>query len=115
MRDVKIIVGGTLEDDAKAFVEGWHRAERGEPVDDRTITFESWDALARVLTGERHRLLRHIHSHAEPSVSALARALGRQYRRLHADVAILEEAGLLDRSDGTLRATADSIKADIRL
>jgi predicted transcriptional regulator len=67
------------------------------------------------MTGERYRLLRHLHKHPEPSVSALAKALGRQYRRVHADVAALEQTGLLDRSQGTLRTTADRIRADIRL
>ena len=40
--------------------------------------------LSKVLTGERYRLLKHVHAHPEPSISALARALGRQYRRVHA-------------------------------
>ena len=44
-----------------------------------------------------------------------ARALGRQYRRVHADVAALEEAGLLDRSEGQVRAKVDRITAEIRL
>jgi predicted transcriptional regulator len=59
--------------------------------------------------------LRHVHAHPEPSISALARALGRQYRRVHADVAALEEAGLLDRSEGEVRASVDKITAEIRL
>jgi DNA-binding MarR family transcriptional regulator len=67
------------------------------------------------MTGERYRLLRHLHKHPEPSVSALAKALGHQNRRVHADVAALEQAGLLDRSQGTVRTTADRIRADIRL
>jgi predicted transcriptional regulator len=45
----------------------------------------------------------------------LARALGRQYRRVHADVAALEQAGLLDRSAGAVRAKVDRITAEIRL
>jgi predicted transcriptional regulator len=113
--DLKVSVGGSIEDDAAAFLHAWHRVERGEPVDERVLAFESWEGLARVLTGERYRLLRHLHAHPEPSVSALARALGRQYRRVHADVAALEHAGLLDRSEGAVRATADRITADIRL
>jgi uncharacterized protein (DUF1778 family) len=51
----------------------------------------------------------------EPFVSALARALGRQYRRVQADVAALEQAGLLDRSEGEVRTTADRISAEINL
>jgi len=115
MDEVKIVVGGSLEDDTSAFVDAWHRAERDEILPERVLAFESWEGLARVLTGERYRVLRHLHAHPEPSVSALARALGRQYRRVHADVAAVEEAGLLDRSAGAVRATADRITADIRL
>lgn len=115
MNDVKLIVGGSLEDDAAAFVGAWHRADRGEEVRERALVFESWDALAKVLTGERYRLLKHVHAHPEPSISALARSLGRQYRRVHADVAALEAAGLLARPEGAVHATADTLKADIRL
>lgn len=112
---VRMLIGGRIEDDAAAFVAAWHQAERGRRVSDRVLAFESWEALSAVMTGERHRLLRHVHRHPEPSVSALARALHRQYRRVHADVAALEEAGLLDRSTGVVRTTADRISADIEL
>jgi predicted transcriptional regulator len=78
MIDLKVIVGESLEDDARAFLDAWHRAERGEAVHERVPAFESWEALAQVITGERYRLLRHVHEHPEPSVSALARALGRR-------------------------------------
>lgn len=115
MTDLKIVVGGSIEDDAAAFLDAWHRADRGEQVNERVLAFESWEGLAAVMTGERYRLLRHLHGHPEPSVSALARALGRHYRRVHADVAVLEQAGLLERSAGEVRATADRISADIRL
>jgi predicted transcriptional regulator len=67
------------------------------------------------MTGERYRLLRYVRAHPEPSVSALARALGRQYRRVHADVAALEQAGLLDRSSGRVETNIDRITAEIRL
>jgi predicted transcriptional regulator len=77
--------------------------------------FESWEGLSQVLTGERYRMLRHLHAHPEPSVSSLARSLDRQYRRVHADVVALEEVGLLDRSGGSVHTTADRITADIRL
>ena len=115
MTETKVIVGGNLEEDAIAFLHAWNRAERGERVDESAIAFESWEALASVMTGERYRLLRHVHAHPEPSVSALERALGRQYRRVHPDVAALERVGLLDRSNGTVRTTVDKITAEIQL
>lgn len=115
MSGPRVIVGGNLEEDASAFLDAWHRAERGDIVDENVLAFESWEALAAVMTGERYRLLRHVHAHPAPSVSALARALGRQYRRVHADVAALEQVGLLDRSSGCVRASVDKITAEIRL
>jgi predicted transcriptional regulator len=113
--ELQVLVGGSIEEDGAAFLDAWHRAEGGEQVRERVLAFESWEGLAHVMTGERYRLLRHLHQHPEPSVSSLARALRRQYRRVHADVAALEQAGLLDRSRGLVRTTADRIRADIRL
>jgi len=115
MTDVTVIVGGSLEEDAAAFVNAWRRAERGEGVEDRVLAFESWEALSTLMTGARFRLLRHLHGHPEPSVSALARSLKRQYRRVHDDVSVLEKAGLVDRSGGGVRTTADRIKTEMRL
>jgi hypothetical protein len=51
MSDVKITVGGAIEDDAaRRFVDAWHRAACRETFRERHLAFESWDALARVLT-----------------------------------------------------------------
>jgi predicted transcriptional regulator len=48
-------------------------------------------------------------------VNALAKSLRRQYRRVHDDVTILERAGLIDRSGGDVRATADRLSAEVVL
>src|SRR2546428_4246058 len=80
MSKVKITVGGTIEDEAsRRFVDAWHRGERGESFRERHLAFESWDALARVLTGKRMELLRYVRRHKVTSVRALAKALGRDY------------------------------------
>jgi len=114
--EVKLIVGGTLADYLAAFRSAWERAEKGETVaPERVLAFQSWEALASVLTGERYRLLRHLRAHPEPSVSALARHLGRHLRRVQADVQALEAAGLVDRTHGEVRATADRLQATIEL
>ena len=115
IENTKIIVGGTAEDDAAAFLDAVEQADRGEPVHERVLSFQSWEGLASVMTGERYRLLRHLHAHPEPSVNALARSLGRQYRRVHEDVTVLEDAGLVARNEGSVRTTADSIQTEIRL
>jgi len=116
MNDVKITVGGALEDDAaRRFVDAWHRGERGETFRERHLAFESWDALARVLTGKRMELLRYVRRHEVVSVRALAKALGRDYSNVHADVQALTAAGLLDATDGGLRADYDAIETKIAI
>lgn len=116
MSDVKITVGGHIEDDAaRRFAEAWHRAERGESFRERHLAFESWEALARVLTGKRMELLGYVRRHKVPSVRALAKALGRDYSNVHADVQALMAAGLLDADDGGVRADYDAIDTRIAI
>jgi predicted transcriptional regulator len=113
--ELKIRVGGDIKGDLEAFTAAWKRAEAGDLRQERILSFESWEGLASVMTGERHRLLRHLHAHPERSVNALANALKRQYRRVHDDVRILEKAGLLDRSHGDVRTTVDRLTAEVVL
>lgn len=116
MNGVKITVGGAMEQDAaRRFVDAWHRAERGEIFHERHLAFESWDALARVLTGKRMELLHYVRRHNVNSVRALAKALGRDYSNVHADVQALTAAGLLDTADGRLRADYDVIETKIAI
>lgn len=116
MSDVKITVGGAVETDAtRRFVDAWHRAERGEIFQERHIAFESWDALASVLTGKRMELLRFVHRHKVKSVRALATALARDYSNVHADVQALSGAGLLDATSDGLHADYDTIETKIAI
>jgi len=116
MSDVRITVGGALEDESgHKFIDAWRRAEGGETFHERHLAFESWDALARVLTGKRMELLRYVRRHEVSSIRALARALGRDYSNVHADVTALTEAGLLDASGKRLRADYDSIETRIAI
>lgn len=116
MRNVKIVVGGAIEKEAsRRFVDAWHRAERGERFRERHLAFESWDDLARVLTKRRMELLHYVRRHRVASVRALAKALGRDYSNVHADVAALAAAGLLAAEDGRLRADYDAIETKIAI
>ena len=46
---------------------------------------------------------------------ALAKALGRDYSNVHADVQALTAAGLLDAENGALRADYDAIETKIAI
>jgi predicted transcriptional regulator len=115
MKPVKITVGGAIEAEAaRSFVDAWHRAERGESFRERRLSFQSWNALARVLTPRRMELLGYVRRHQVPSVRALAKALRRDYSNVHADVAALSREGLLDTRDG-LSADYDAIETKITI
>jgi predicted transcriptional regulator len=116
MTTMKVTAGGGFEEEAsRRFIDAWHRAERGEVFHERHLAFESWDALARVLTGKRMELLRYVRRHEVASIRALAKALGRDYSNVHADVQALAGAGLLDITDGGLRAEYDAIETKIAI
>ena len=111
---VKINVGG-LKDMGQRFVRAWHRMERGEKVSERHLTFPDLTTLLSALTPKRLELLRDVHQSPAPSVRALAKRLGRDYKRVHRDVETLTASGLLDREDGRVSAPYDAITAEMRL
>jgi predicted transcriptional regulator len=112
-QSLEIHVDESTEAMAQRFVDAWHRAERGGAVDEHHLSFESWEALTWVLTPRRLELLRHLRRHAVPSIAELARALGRDYKRVHADVEALAAAGLVDRTPAGPRADYGEIRARI--
>jgi predicted transcriptional regulator len=113
MKNLEIHVDDSAEAMARRFVDAWHRAERGEAVDEHHVSFESWERLIGVLTPRRLELMRHLHRRPAVSIAELARALGRDYKRVHADVEALAAAGLIDRTPAGLRADYDEIRTRI--
>jgi predicted transcriptional regulator len=87
----------------------------GDPAHERHLAFESWDMLARVLTNKRTELLRYVRRHEVPSIRALAKALHRDYRNVHADVQALTAAGLLSVSEEGVNADYDTIVTRIAI
>jgi predicted transcriptional regulator len=117
-RTLQIHIGEDLEEAGARFVDAWHRAERGELTEANAeyhLSFENFATFASVLTPKRLELLRHVHRTPPRSIRALAQALGRDYRRVHADVEALVNAGLLDRDADGLRADYDTVHLDTRI
>jgi predicted transcriptional regulator len=112
-KNLEIHVDESTEAMARRFIDAWHRAERGETVEEHHLSFESWAGLASVLTPRRLELLRHLRRHPAVSIAELARALGRDYKRVHVDVEALAAAGLIDRTAAGLRADYGEIRARI--
>jgi predicted transcriptional regulator len=92
------------------------RYNRGEHVEaEEHITFESIEGLFALLTPKRLELLRHLHRYPARSIKSLAETIGREYRRVHDDVAALSQIGLIERRGTALRAPHSEIRFALRL
>jgi predicted transcriptional regulator len=114
-RELKVHVGESFEAMARRVADAWHRAEAGEAMHEDHVTFASWEALSRVMTGKRFELLRHLHRQPAASVAELARMLKRDYKRVHEDVEALAGVGLIERGEQGLSAEYDEIRTIIAL
>ena len=115
-KKVHLHVGDSLEAVGARFVDAWHRAEAGSLRADNAeihIGFGSFESMVRALSPKRLELLRHLHRHPAPNVRQLAKALGRDYHRVHSDVAALAGVGLLERDGEGLRADYEAF--DVRM
>jgi predicted transcriptional regulator len=116
MNEVKVHVEG-LDAFAERSLEMARRLDRGERrVRPAQISFETMEALLKVLTPGRWTLLRRLRTDGPSSIRALSRALGRDYRGVHADVMALIEAGLVARGgDGKVSVPWSRITAEMAL
>ncbi len=118
VKTVSLHVGDMMQAAGQRFVDAWHRAEKGELREENAevhLGFASWEDMVRVLSPKRLELLRHLHRHPSPNIRQLAASLGRDYRRVHDDVAALEGAGLLERDSEGLRADYDAFDVQMRV
>lgn len=106
---------GSVEEMGQRFVGAWQRLERGEAVDETHLTFLDMETMASTLSPKRLALLRHVRQCPVASVAALAKRLGRDYKRVHEDVAALVRFGLLERDAQGIRAPFDSVHAEVSL
>ena len=109
-RGTALHVGGGLKAASNRMLDAVARFEHGETVREDHVTFADWAALFSILTPKRYELLRHVHRHPEKSIRALARALDRDFRRVHDDVRALADAGLLEVDDAGVRAEYEAIE-----
>jgi len=106
---------GSIDEMGKRFIGAWHQLERGEKVDETHLTFFNLETMMSTLSPKRLALLRHVHQHPAKTVAELAKALGRDYKRIHDDVSALAHAGLIVRDEHGIRAPYDSVQAIVSL
>jgi predicted transcriptional regulator len=111
MNTVTIEVATRKQADAR-FVQAM---ERGEPVG-AYITFPSVEALWSTLTAKRWELVQALCGAGPVSVREAARRVGRDVKRVHEDVQVLIETGILERADdGGVVFPYDAVHVDFML
>jgi predicted transcriptional regulator len=114
MKEVRLHVEN-LDAFARRSMDMARRLDRGERRQGKAhVAFESMEGLLRVLTPNRWALLRALRAHGPGSIRALALALKRDYRGVHADVTALIDAGLIERdAKGSIRVPWSRITAEM--
>ena len=113
MSDTVRLHVGSVEEMGKRFADAWHRLERGKSVKETHLTFFTLEAMMATLSPKRLELLKHIHRQPANTVSELAKALGRDYKRVHDDVSALTNAGLVVRDAHGIWAPYDGVQATV--
>jgi predicted transcriptional regulator len=102
-------------DEDAAFLEEIENAKRvmreGIPTDPiATFTFSSATQLFSVFTSRRFELIERLQKIGPTTIRGLARELGRDVRRVHDDVMVLLEWGIMERNeDGKILVPFDDI------
>ncbi len=106
----------TVQPDWKAALRAAGKAAQAETYQGETLNFESPDLFLGRLTALRWSLVRQIMSAGEVSIRELARRVGRDVRRVHDDVLVLAELGLIERTTSAgVRCPFTDIHLDMHL
>jgi predicted transcriptional regulator len=73
------------------------------------LSFPSYEALGRVITGARLELLSAIRTHKPSSIQELARAVKRDFKNVYQDVKLLAQYGLIDLKENGARKAAHPV------
>ncbi len=100
-----------LRDAAESIIKG---VESGEYQGER-LNFETPAVFFGKLTERRWNLVRLLQNEKPSGVREIARLIGRDVRRVHDDLQVLMELGLIERSDGLLTCPYRDIHVDMHL
>lgn len=88
----------TLQPDWKSALRATARAAQRDSYQGEVLNFETPGQFFGQLTEKRWDLVRTAQGQGELSVRELARRVGRDVKRVHEDVGILAQLGLLERT-----------------
>jgi predicted transcriptional regulator len=90
----------TLQPDWKTALRATAQAAKSDVYQGEVLNFESPAHFFGQLTEKRWEIVRATQGKGELSVRELARVVGRDVKRVHDDVVVLAELGLLERTEG---------------
>jgi predicted transcriptional regulator len=90
----------TMQSDWKGALRAMAKVANADTYQGEVLNFESPGHFFGQLTEKRWEIVRAAQGKGELSVRELARTVGRDVKRVHEDVVILAELGLLDRTEG---------------
>ncbi len=88
---------GSLDEMGARFAAAWNAAESGRKQARDHVTFLSLSAFMAAMSPRRLELMRHLRRVGPSSVRRLAGELGRDYKSVHREVAMLVATGLIER------------------
>lgn len=91
----------TLQSDWKGALRALGQAAQADTYQGEVLNFESPGQFFGQLTEKRWEIIHAAQGRGELSVRELARAVGRDVKRVHEDVVILAALGLLERTESS--------------
>ena len=87
-----------LQEMGERFIEAWNSGKPSNPIS--TFSFSNASQLFAVFTPKRWELIEQLQKLGASSIRGLTRALGRDVRRVHDDITVLVEWGIVERNEG---------------
>ena len=106
----------TLQPDWKAAIRAAGVAAKSGTYQGEVLNFETPAQFFGQLSEKRWNIIRAAQGKGQMSVRELARVVGRDVKRVHDDIVILAELGLLERTDaGGVTCPYSSIHIDMHM
>jgi predicted transcriptional regulator len=96
--EVRSDTKAVLQEMRQSFKQAWTNSGSANPV--TKISFSTAAQLFAVFTPKRWELIEQLQKLGPSSIRGLTRALGRDVRRVHDDVSVLLEWGIIERDEG---------------
>ena len=114
----QVLVITLISDWKKELIKAGDKAKKGIEKGEyqgETLNFESPGIFFSKLTKKRWDIVRMLQTHGQAGVRELARRVERDVRRVHDDIGVLLELGLIEKRDDKLVCPYTDIHVDMHM